>query len=652
MSARDFTREYLERALKRMAQEAPPGDGALVRRLLFLLRPPRRGDIAAASTHLADLLGLVERDPAYATALRDHLLALLEGHRLGSLLMDSGVLPVRDFRAELSRRLRFKWLPPLPEEESLRDWLEGAFERADETWIGGIDAALWLRLLVALRLEEAGPQPALEEKLRNAINGLSHRLAAGGLDPELLRLEPDLQRHASPFLAQHEEIHALLNSSAGVPDAAQARVLLDQCREILDRLARRSRNAGTSVAFSHLRIRLLQQIGRLETLLEIFAAHGLARAEKLVALFVALAEAAPHRHSVRDLLSDTTAQLAYQITQHAGQTGEHYVAESRTELWRMFRSAAGAGPIIAAMALLKILALGAHLPPLQEAVLVSLDYALGFVLIYLLGLTVATKQPAMTASWMARQLAGLASESSQSRALGSFVGRVFNTQFVAILGNLLLAFAGAALFAWGLHRAGQFSLATAQAQGLIAQASLLDWRNTFYAALAGVGLFLSGVVSGYYDNKAVYEHIPARLARLTWPPRIIGEQAWQAVAAYLGRHLGGLAGNMFFGFYLGLLGAFGHMAGLPLDIRHIAFASANLAYGLGALDWRVSGTLVAATLGGVLVIGLTNLLVSFALAFYVALRASHIERRHAGRWVARALIALALHPWRTLRRVS
>ncbi len=651
MSARDFTPEYLERALKRMLQDAPDADGALVRRLLFLLRPRKRGDVAAASTQLADLLGLIERNAAYAEALRNHLLALLERYHLGALLMDGGILPVRDFRAELSRRLRFKWLPPLPDEASLRDWLELALERGDEAWIAGVDAALWLRLLAALGLNGAGTPGVLQEKLANAINGLSHRLAAGGLDPELLRLEPDLQRHASPFLAQHEEIHALL----GATDAdgpAQAHVLLEQCRDILERLARRSRHAGASVAFSHVRLRLLQQIQRLEALLDIYTGRGLARAEKLIALFVALAEAAPRRHSVRDLVADTTAQLAYQITQHAGQTGEHYVAESRRELWGMFRSAAGAGPIIAVMALLKIVALGAHLPPLQEALLVSLDYALGFVLVYLLGFTVATKQPAMTASWMATQLAGLASESSQSRALGLFVGRVFNTQFVAILGNLLLAFAGAALCAWGLQAAAQFPVETNKARELIAQADPLDWRNIFYAAVAGVGLFLSGVVSGYYDNKAVYERIPERLARLAWPARLLGVPAWRALVSYLGRHLGGLAGNVFFGFYLGLMGAFGHMAGLPLDIRHIAFASANLAYGLAALDWRLAAPQLAAALAGVLAIGLTNLLVSFALAFYVALRAARVERRHAGRWVARALVALALHPWRALRRVS
>ncbi len=652
MSAPDFTREYLERALKRMAEEAPAADGALMRRLLFLLRPRKSGDLAAATTHLADLLGLVERQPEYAAALRGHLLALLESHHLDALLMDSGILPVRDFRAELSRRLRFKWLPPLPETESLRDWLESAFERGDEEWIAGMDASLWLRLLAALNLHRDEPQALLREKLLNATNGLSHRLAAGGLEPELLRLEPDLQRYASPFLAQHEEIHALLYGAAPARDPAQARVLLDQCREVLERLARRSRNAGTSVTFSHARIRLLQQIQRLEMLLEIFAARGLERAQKLAALFVTLAEAAPRRHSVRDLLAETTAQLTYQITQHAGQTGEHYVAESRQALWRMFRSAAGAGPVIAVMALLKVVALGAHLPPLQEALLVSLDYALGFVLIYLLNFTVATKQPAMTASWMARQLAALESEKSQTRALGAFVGQVFDTQFVAIAGNLLSAFAAAALIALALQAFGAFPVDAARAQNLIGQANLLDWRNLYYAAIAGVGLFLSGVVSGYYDNKMVYEQIPARLARLAWPTRLLGHAAWQALAGYLGRHLGGLAGNVFFGFYLGLVGAFGHMAGLPLDIRHIAFASANLAYGLGGLDWHLAGPLLAAALSGVLAIGFVNLLVSFALAFYVALRASRVEHRHAGRWLARALIALARHPWRALRRVS
>ena len=70
---------------------------------------------------------------------------------------------------------------------------------------------------------------------------------------------------------------------------------------------------------------------------------------------------------------------------------------------------------------------------------------------------------------------------------------------------------------------------------------------------------------------------------------------------------------------LGMTGYIGQLIGLPLDIRHVAFSSANLGYA------AVSGNIgiISFTLGilNILAIGLVNLCVSFSLALFVALRA-------------------------------
>jgi hypothetical protein len=45
-----------------------------------------------------------------------------------------------------------------------------------------------------------------------------------------------------------------------------------------------------------------------------------------------------------------------------------------------------------------------------------------------------------------------------------------------------------------------------------------------HAALTGVLLFLAGLLSGYFDNKAAYDRIPERIAHLGWLRRLIGPQ--------------------------------------------------------------------------------------------------------------------------------
>jgi site-specific recombinase len=83
-------------------------------------------------------------------------------------------------------------------------------------------------------------------------------------------------------------------------------------------------------------------------------------------------------------------------------------------------------------------------------------------------------------------------------------------------------------------------------------------------------------------------------------------------------------GNFLFGCMLGSAGTIGLILGLPIDIRHIAFSSANLGYALRVLEFALPWKEIAWALLGVAAIGLTNLAVSFALALWMALRARGI----------------------------
>jgi site-specific recombinase len=120
---------------------------------------------------------------------------------------------------------------------------------------------------------------------------------------------------------------------------------------------------------------------------------------------------------------------------------------------------------------------------------------------------------------------------------------------------------------------------------------------------------------------------------------LVGRQRAQRIGAYVDQNLGSIMGNFLFGCMLGMTGAIGLMLGLPIDIRHVTFSAANLAYGLAALDYDVPAGIIFKTSLGVALVGLTNLVVSFTLALYVALRsrgatfasvpslATHVARR-------------------------
>jgi site-specific recombinase len=157
--------------------------------------------------------------------------------------------------------------------------------------------------------------------------------------------------------------------------------------------------------------------------------------------------------------------------------------------------------------------------------------------------------------------------------------------------------------------------------------------SLFHAAIAGVCLFLSGLISGYYDNKASYNKIPERLLQVATLRRLFGVDRWGRITNYIGNNLGALAGNFFLGILLGSIGQIGVILGLPIDIRHITFSSANFAIALAGLDNHLTWQVWSISLTGIFAIGMVNLAVSFSLALYVAMRSRNVSFEQSGQLV-------------------
>ncbi len=620
------------------------------------LRPEKPRQIHRATTNVRTFTQLLQGNHSHAVAVRRYLLRVLSARHQTSLYTDTGVLSSSGFFTELFQRLAYRMLPPAVDDNYLRDCLDRILpENTDYLWMSGVPAADWLALFDTLATagegeEDTAGQQKMTVQLLEAIQTLSYRISAMGLEPELIRNNPDLETFESPFLMQNVEVHRYLDDyarflndgSVPVEDAKHLLVMLDQCETVVTKIRKNTLHHGTSVALTYLLVRLTQSIDRLRKLLMLVdVSHDLpgsvpdgdmdtstAPSPKSAALVLGLEliEAHNRKYAVRELFTSNINLLARNVTENASRTGEHYVAENRGEYVAMFRSAAGAGFIISFMAVFKIFASYLRAAPLVEAFLFSMNYSLGFMLIQMLHFTVATKQPAMTASRIA---AGLHSRDSRNIDLDSLVElivKVIRTQFVAVLGNIIIAFPMAYLIAWGyFYLQGQHLVTPEKAEHLLHDIDPFHSLALFYAAIAGVCLFLSGLISGYYDNKAVYAHIPARIAQLRWLHRLLGEARLRKLAGYIENNLGGLMGNFYFGILLGSMGTLGFLLGLPIDIRHITFSAAYFAISLVGLEHYITWQTAVISILGVLSIGAVNLLVSFSLALFVALRARQVR---------------------------
>jgi site-specific recombinase len=637
---------------------APDADPAGCLAELFAAIRPGRGRNASDDYEL--MLRTIEADPAYRAALRERFFAFFARRKQVDFFADSGILPSAGFFSELARRVSERLLPPVRDRASLKDAVDIVFHaRHDLAWLNAVPEALSRRFWAIVQ-PLAGPDAALPrsvvDQMLEALLVVSHRVSALGLEPELARNHPDLLERESPFIAQSVEAtrfvdgcrRALDDPASAHEDERHLLVLVDQCREVLTRVRRTALSRGASLSLTHLLVRLWQSLRRIEALAAVLGAQfrpeaGAAAAVQWADLMRAAFRAELERGSIRWHFKRLVGLLALRVTDNAAQTGEHYVADTRGQYARMWRSAMGAGLIIGVMALDKILAAKLGWAPLNQAFVYSMNYALGFALIYLLHFTVATKQPAMTAQTIAATVSQIDPARGDLGRIVDLVAAVARTQLAAILGNVMLALPTALAIGWALGAAkgGPF-IDAGKALHLMEELDPLTSLALPHAAVAGVWLFLSGLISGWVDNWTVYERVPERIAQARWLRTALGPARAGAFADYVGRNLGGIAGNFLFGVMLGSTGAIAGLFGLPIDIRHIAFAAANLGYALVALEFAVPWPAVAWCAVGVALIGLVNLAVSFALALWVALRARGVEFRRTGellRLLGRELVA-------------
>ncbi|WP_034640738.1 site-specific recombinase [Chitinilyticum aquatile] len=610
-------------------------DAALnnLRDLVAAVRPKSADDSTTAVNNVRALSFLLEQNPQYRTALRAQLDQLMGNTRQVQLYTDTGILSNEPLVAGLRRRIGERLLPVKPRPELLKDVFGLLFHRKDDyVWLGGIPYGVWADLSRSLILDIAyAPDRYSQLQRLEAIQVLSCRIATIGLEPELVQNAPDMERFESPFVRQNVETlsfvenyrKALVEEKELDDDQKQIMVLLDQCTAQIARIRKHALRHGVSVSLTYHLLRLEQHIERMQILLELVDPVPSPNwGPAFLRLFLQLVRAENRKHSLRDVLRQNTELLALQVTEHASHTGEHYIAENRREWLNMFRSAAGAGIIVGFMALFKIQIAKAHLPPLIEAVSFGLNYALGFMLVHMLHCTIATKQPAMTAATIAATLPPPGSKSAEGyRELVELIVKVARTQFIAILGNVLLAMPVALGLAWlWAYHFGEPLINLDKTGKLLHELRPLTGLGVPHAAIAGVWLFLAGLISGYYDNKALYHRLPERIAAHPLLNRVLGEHRSWKLGKYIEHNLGALAGNFYFGMMLGLTGFIGFLIGLPLDIRHITFSSANVSFIAAGVNFNLDWQILLLALWGVALIGLTNLAVSFTLALWTAMR--------------------------------
>ncbi|AMN67341.1 site-specific recombinase [Psychrobacter sp. P11G5] len=634
----------IKRILQQITALSDVPEPSVLKRLINELRVNEK-EPALANQNIQTLIDILRQHPEYSDGLASFVLKLIIQYRQIALYTDTGIMSDEGFFSSLRRLIGHRFLPLLPQDDSVVELVGYLFhKRQDERWLAHIEKDKWDALVDLLKVkDEHLPLVATaKNSILNAIVILSYRISGIGLHPDLMEAYPQILNYSASFVAQNQEAVLFVNqyrqaheldtltdiTPEHAVNPAPLLVMLEQCEDIVATVRKRIYKTGISIRLTNMMLRLDQSLQRMRILTELVADSGHNRDKAVIDLIQTLITTANRRYSIGYLIDNNTKLLSRKVTENASRVGEHYISTDRAGYQNMFKKASIGGFIIAFMATTKILAYHLALAPMGRAFINSMIYGLGFVFIHIVHGTVATKQPAMTAAAIASTISeGSGKKSHQLTKLSELVVDILRTQFIAIMGNIMLAIPVALIisFAW-LQYTGAPMIDTDKAGHLLHDLDPFRSLALPHAAIAGVYLFLSGLIAGYYDNLAVYNQIGARIRRHWLLQRLLPETWLQRLGGFVEANLGAIMGNFLFGVFLGSTATIGFLFGLPIDIRHIAFASANLAHGLFNMSSaQISWDVILISILGVALIGMVNLMVSFSLALFVALRSKEVQ---------------------------
>jgi site-specific recombinase len=610
--------------------------------LLDWIRGDRKSPEAAIS-RLRLFLDALEARPDAQARLRAWWQVLARTVDITTLLADFGFAPRTAFVSELSDRLRRKLLPGTPETHDATELFRLAFPAEfDARWLALLEESMLNRLARLLTDRHAAEGSAAADAgerwqmiIVEAITFCTSQIVSAGFAPELRLRMSDPVRQERPFHLLTDSLVALRRAALQRPrnDALLQEAMhsfrerLDACRQAASSVYVHLEENGISVGLVFRLRQLRERVLRIRELMDcLLSPHPALSAARLLARLVVTGR---ERASVRALITSNSSLLAAKVAERSAETGAHYITRNAVDYRAMLRKAAGGGAFMSLTTMMKFALLALGLSAFWGGFFAGVNYALSFVAIQLLHLTVATKQPAMTAPAMAAKLKDL----GQQNAVEAFVDEVTHlvrSQVAAVLGNVLLvAPCVLGLSALILVTLGRPMISHEEADHVLHSLTLLG-PTALFAAFTGVLLFASSIIAGWVENWFVLHRLDSAMRYNPRITAVLGRARADRWALFMRNNISGLASNISLGFMLGLVPAFAAFFGLGLEVRHVTLSTGQIAaaaasHGFSALHTPALLHAVLWCLAGAAVSGALNVGVSFYLAFRLALRAHNVS---------------------------
>ena len=588
------------------------------------------------------LLDAVAQRPEWLASWRQWWRRFRQEVDLAPMLADFGFAPRTAFMSELGHRLRQKLLPGTPETTDMAELFGLLFpDGRDTQWLYALPNHTLHRLQqlllasdgdgIAPGTPDESPLTEWDATLMDALTFCTSQVTATGFASEVRVRMSDEARQLRTFHRLPEQLESFRQavhvhgprSPEAVAAADALRARLDDCRRAANTVYAHLDEHGISVGIVFRLRQLRERVLRIRELLDCLQSPRQERAS--VRLLAHLVKVGQDNRSVRSLIASSTHLTAAKVAERSAESGEHYITRNWAEYRDMLKKAAGGGAIIGLTTWGKFLLYGLSLSAFWMGFAAGMNYAVSFVVVQLLHLTVATKQPAVTAPAMVAKLKDIRMPGAVRRFVDE-VAHLFRSQVAAIAGNLALVVPVVLAISWALQATqGQPMITEEQAHHVLHDLNIVG-PTLLFAAFTGVLLFASSIVAGWFENWFVLHRLDSAMAHNPAFTRPLGVERAQRWSRFMRANVSGFAANISLGLMLGVVPAFATFFGLGLEVRHVTLSAGQVAAAVAALGTDSLGTAgFWLAVVGVLAVGPINLAVSFFLAFRLALRAQAIS---------------------------
>ena len=588
-------------------------------------------------TNFEVFLAYLKNNEEIKNNFRDYLFILFSNKSFAKALTDANILSENAFFPELKKRISYKFLPPVEDENTVSYIISKVLfnPKSDSNYIKNINPEDGSEFFKLMEIEKISTLPKVKKELLISANILALRSVGNALEAGIAKMVPEYKNFDNPFVALQSELDSLigrfkedenLQINSKDVDYKQIKIYLQQCLDFVDKAFKNASKFGISSKINQSLLKIRQQLRRIQDIIPILVVDNeedvLINSKNLVSNTLKYNS---HRNNVRELIDDSTRLISHLITSHTAETGTHYIATSSKEYLKMFWKASGGGIIVGFLCIFKMMMSYSHGSEFSHAVLYSLNYAFGFIIIYLLGFTLATKQPAMTAATMAKVLSDESSSEKNYKEFANLVAKLSRTQFIAFVGNVLWSFPVALAIIYGMDWFLEKNFAVAKADKLLKDLNPIESKAILHACIAGFFLFISGIISGNISNSSIFNQVPERISQSPFLNQVIGAKNSKKLSDFYTKHWAGIISNFWFGIFLGVIAPLGVFLGLDLDIRHITFSAGNFALALYGKGFDIDTYTFAISLVTIFLIGAFNFIVSFGLSMLLAFRSRKVN---------------------------